>query len=408
MWRKNFAWKMSSLLVGGGLAFVFQIVAMRYLGPRGYGYWSLAISWAGLFAVLVDYGFNPLLSRDIARNPSEARSYLRSVIKGKMVLAICAGVLLLLTWRYTPAVSLSGKLLLVAFLYLCCISTAESLQSITSALEKFRLGAALSVLQKALPALAGFFVIYTGGSELHLFIGVAALSFITVISSFFRIQREVRVSDSIKRHPLQPLLAAGLPLFLQNLFILVYFRVDTLMIGHYTTPDQAGLYGAAYRFFELSNVVPTALLAAWIAPLSKGIENKASVTQFYSVLKLFMGFALLGIFLLELLAWVSPHVLGPAYALARPVLMCLSLTLLFYFPNFLLTTMLVFLGKPHWNMVLAGFCAVFNIGANMWGIPRWGAFAAAWTTLATEGLLFIFSLLAVQRLFEARLSAKDV
>jgi O-antigen/teichoic acid export membrane protein len=122
MWRRNFAWKMSSLLLGGGLAFAFQVAGMRYLGPRNYGYWSLAIGWSGLFAVLVDYGFNPLLSRDIARQPSEARRYLQNVIHGKVLLAVPAGLALFLTWRYFPAVALSGKLLAIAFLYLCFAS----------------------------------------------------------------------------------------------------------------------------------------------------------------------------------------------------------------------------------------------------------------------------------------------
>ena len=409
MWRKNFAWKMSGLLVGGGTALAFQIVTMRYLGPRGYGFWSLAIGWAGLFAVIVDYGFNPLLARDIARKPFDARHYVRSLLKGKILLIVPSGLILAFTWRYFPAVSLSGTLLLIAFIYLCCASTAESLQAITYALERFRIGACLSIAQKVLPALTGFYVIHAGGSAHRLFATVTAMSLIIITASFFYIDLSVPTSiEPGEKSRLTPLMKAGLPLFLQNLFIMVYFRVDTLMIGHYTSADQAGLYGAAYRFFELSNIIPTALTAAWISPLSKDLEHHTSSTQFYAALKVFMLFAFGGVFVLEAIAWASPHVLGSAYVLTRPVLMCLSLAVLFYFPNFLLSSVLVLKGKPVWNTLLAGLCAVFNVLVNMWCIPRWGAIAAAWTTLTTEGLLFIFSFYAVHRLLHDSRYAKEV
>ena len=403
MWHRNFIWKISSLLLGGGVAFLFQIATMRYLGPTGYGYWSLAIGWAGLFAVVVDYGFNPLLSRDIARHPQEAQSYLYALIKGKLLLALAAGVCLIATWRYLPAVSLSGSLLAFAFVYLCTVSTAESLQAITYALEYFRLGAFLSIFQKMVPALTGFCVIAIGGSENHLFFSLSSVSVLCIVLTFIFINRYMTNSKSTKSYSLMPLLTAGLPLFFQNLFIMVYFRVDTLMIGHYTNPAQAGIYSAAYRFFELSNVIPTALMAAWIAPLSKEIETDPQTPMFYAALKVFFQFALAGVLLLEGIAWISPYVLGAAYAAAAPVLHYLSFTLIFYYPNFLLTTMLVILGRPSLNTLLAGSCMIFNVLINIWAIPRWGVTAAAFTTLATEGLLFGLSAFAVFTLRRAYL-----
>jgi O-antigen/teichoic acid export membrane protein len=399
MWRKNFVWKMSSLLFGGGLAFLFQIALMRRLGPHDFGKWSLAIGWGGLFSVFVDYGFNPLVSRDVARQPSEARQYLKTILQGKLMLALGGAVLLSLIWFIHPPTAVSGTLLAAAFVYLCGLSLAESLQSMTYAIQRFRTGAFLSIVQKALPALVGFTALSLMWPQHHLFWGLAAASIVAVSGCYLYVLSSLTPAATATPQTMSSLLAAGLPLFLQNLFILIYFRVDTLMIGHYTSPDQAGLYSAAYRFFELSNVVPTALIAAWIAPLSKDIERDPQSPMFFSALKVFALMAVIGMLCLDATAWLVPHrLLGPAYASAQPVLLVLSLTVLFYFPNFLLISMMVLLGYPGRNTIYAGLCAAGNIVVNMWAIPRYGAIAAAWTTLGTEALLFFLTLLSVLRL----------
>jgi O-antigen/teichoic acid export membrane protein len=398
MWRRNFFWKLSGLTFGGGLAFVFQLALMRYLGPMDFGRWSLALGWAGLFTILIDYGFNPILTRDLARAPDLAQPYWRAVLKGKLSLSLVAALGLLAVGLLTSPVAFSWPLLLAAFIFLAASSIAETVQSLTYALDCFRLGTALAILQKGLPAAIGFGAMALGAALPTLAGAIVFGSGVALIVSLIAAQRAIPKAAPGQSVPLQPLLLMALPLFLQNLFIVIYFRIDTVMIGAFAGAEQAGLYAAAYRFFELSNIIPTALIAAWIAPLSRDALHEAGRRQFRKAFVIFGGFAAFGFLILRIVAWIAPrYLLGSDYRSVQPILSALSWTVFFYYPDFLLTTMLVLLGRTRRNTLYAGLCALANVVLNLWAIPRYGGIGAAWATLFTEGLLFGFCLWTVIR-----------
>jgi O-antigen/teichoic acid export membrane protein len=97
------------------------------------------------------------------------------------------------------------------------------------------------------------------------------------------------------------------------------------------------------------------------------------------------------------MTWLLPIVAGPSYIPSQPLLRILSLTILFYFPNYFLTMTLVFLKKTVANAWVAATAMVFNVTANWFAIQRWGAAGAAWMTLVTEMLISAACLAIIYR-----------
>jgi O-antigen/teichoic acid export membrane protein len=208
----------------------------------------------------------------------------------------------------------------------------------------------------------------------------------------------LRRSKTERSPALESLWRKALPLFLQNVFILVYFKIDTVMLGMMRGDHETGLYGAAYRFFEISNVVPTALLAAMSAPLARRMAAGDWKAFWKRGLALFMAAAFTGFVVLGgVMTWLLPIVAGPSYIPSQPLLRILSLTILFYFPNYFLTMTLVFLKKTVANAWVAATAMVFNVTANWFAIQRWGAAGAAWMTLVTEMLISAACLAIIYR-----------
>ncbi len=66
--RKNIVLKFVSEALIRSLAFLFVIVAARYLGDLDYGRYSLAYFFAGLLTIFSDLGLNTVLIRDVSRD----------------------------------------------------------------------------------------------------------------------------------------------------------------------------------------------------------------------------------------------------------------------------------------------------------------------------------------------------
>ena len=154
--------------------------------------------------------------------------------------------------------------------------------------------------------------------------------------------------------------------------------------------SQLDSRSAAYRFFELSNIIPTAFVAVVVATLSQKIQEKNWRGTFWGYFACSVGLAAAAGAVLQGVAFFLPGLLlTEAFGPSQPLLRVLSLTLLFLYPNYLLTSTVILAGHPLVNAFIAAGGVVFNIGANLYAIPRWGAFGAAATTFLTEGLIFL-------------------
>lgn len=400
MISKNLSWKLFGYLLGGGSYFLFTIAAIRYLGPSGYGELAFALSWTGLFAILVDYGFNPIATRDLPQNPQQGNVYFSHIVLLKGLLWMAAVFLLFVISSRHPRAKVLLSLIGLTMLFQGTSSLAETGQSFTYAYERFRDGAWLSITQKVLIALLGGLAIAWGAGVTGIMASMACAGLAASVVMLLYFQRMFHGIPwfGVRKQTAVNLLVQGLPLLLQNVFIAVYFRIDTVMLSWMSGNRETGLYNAAYRFFELSNVLPTALLAISVAPLARNMQNREWKPLFRRSLAAFLGMACLGVGVLELVAWGLPrYFLNETYSLSKPILQILSLTLIFLYPNYLLTTMLTLLKKPAANAWIAAFCVVFNITANLYAIPRWGGFGAAWTTLATEAVISVCSLALIYR-----------
>ena len=50
------------------------------------------------------------------------------------------------------------------------------------------------------------------------------------------------------------------------------------------------------------------------------------------------------------------------------------------------------MGKQHFHMATQVLVAVWNVGLNLWLIPRYGWVAACWTSLASDSLMAVINL----------------
>jgi O-antigen/teichoic acid export membrane protein len=197
------------------------------------------------------------------------------------------------------------------------------------------------------------------------------------------------------------LLRESWPLMFSSLAVVIYMRVDQVMLASMAGDHEVGQFSAALRIAEVWYFIPMSIAtAAFPAIIAKRREDFAAYERY--VQKLYDGMAWLGIgvaIVATLSAgWIVPLLYGQAYAEAATVLTVQIWAGVAVSMSFVHSRWLLAEGLQRYGLFYTAAGAVVNVTLNMILIPQHGAVGAAWATVCTQvGLLPIQLLLPKAR-----------
>ncbi|MGO8791720.1 MAG: oligosaccharide flippase family protein [Terriglobia bacterium] len=179
----------------------------------------------------------------------------------------------------------------------------------------------------------------------------------------------------------------------------IYNDIDKTMLGRLSTLGNTGIYGAAYRFIDVSMTPVRSLInAAYPRFFKTGSEEGLQGTRKYA-LRLIAKSVLYGvaIFLgLTVLSPAIPLVLGHKYDAVVPAIRWLAVIPLLRCIHSFLADALAGANLQGRRTVIQIGVAVVNVLLNLWVLPRWSWRGAAWTSIASDGLLAISLWVCIQ------------
>jgi O-antigen/teichoic acid export membrane protein len=379
------------------VSLVVVVVLANALGDTEYGRYTTLIAYLALVSVVADLGFNPLYTREAARNRQELGDYLGTLLVLKLALAVAASVILAIALAFGAGLSaliVPGAALLIATAY------ANLLRNTFYAVGRAEFDAVAIVAEIAIQ---GGLIIF--GARRHAgvsyFVWAYAASFLfTVVYSLVVIQvfhlGRVRLGFDMKlvRRWFPLALPFAFTFFLTNL----YFRADVPILQHFRSFAEVGWYTFAYKPFEALQFVPLAIQVV-VYPLlgvyyiSDPQRLRLAYERFFKVLVL-LGWPLtVGTFVLV-------HPIGRLFRLfpeSEPSLRILALGIVFLFANSAFYAMLNATNRQHLNAWATGLAAAINIVLNLILIPFYGYLAASTTTVITEASLCALGWWFIQR-----------
>jgi O-antigen/teichoic acid export membrane protein len=376
---------------------VVVIVLANALGPTRYGQYTTLIAYSALVSVVADLGFNPLYTREAARNPSQLGKYLGTLLVLKVVLAAAALVVLAIALQVGAGLSsliLPGAALLAATAY------ANLVRNTFYAVGRAEFDAIAIIAEIAIQAATILYGAHAHASVAFYLWGYTASFVFTTVYSLvvirvFRLGRvQLGFDMGLVRRWLPLALPFGLTFFLTNL----YFRADVPILQHFRSFAEVGWYTFAYKPFEALQFVPLAIQVV-VYPLlgvyfvSDAERLRVAYRRFFKVLVL-LGWPLtVGTFVLV-------HPIGRIFRLypeSEPSLRILALAIVFLFANSAFYAMLNAINRQHLNMWATGAAAAINIVLNLILVPFYGYLAASATTVVTEAALCTLGWWFVQR-----------
>ncbi|MBI4819961.1 MAG: oligosaccharide flippase family protein [Deltaproteobacteria bacterium] len=103
---RRFVQNLATLAIGEGLTRLFTLIAYvhlaRSLAPEAYGHLELTLAILMFATVVVDQGLPAIGTRELAKNPAEARKWIESIVPAQLFMAMIVSLAITLVARFLP------------------------------------------------------------------------------------------------------------------------------------------------------------------------------------------------------------------------------------------------------------------------------------------------------------------
>jgi len=317
----------SARLAAKGMAFFAAVLVARRLGAGDYGQYSLILAFSLLFSYLADFGLVSLLVREVACEPFQASDLLSRALTAQVTVSLagisallCAGFLL-----EPSGLIRIGILLAAAGLFLESLGRPFSgvLLGQQRVLASAVATATGSIVNTTL--LIGVILVRPGVLNLVLVtIPVGVLSALLPAALVWR--TGVRPSMSLRLDAIR-LLQQSLPFAILAGSLVLYDRIDIVLLAHLKSSVDVGIYAAADRVIEGLLVIPAGIGAALYPTLASNPVQARRRLRFALSWTLPLGLLLTvlavlpGSQLVELLFGARYSGVGAAFAILAPTLL---------------------------------------------------------------------------------------
>ncbi|MDO8451634.1 MAG: oligosaccharide flippase family protein [bacterium] len=335
-------------LVSSGAMLAASVLIASSFGPEGYGDFVKITTYVALFYLFADFGMNAVYLKKIQSAEERDRKtsvYWPALLAVRLLGSVALVFVALAILSFLPRGDGQGYTSIVR-IGIILFSPAIILQAmITSANAVFQENLRYDLSMRAVVAgavvtliLVGFFSIVSADDFGPLFsaLAVGAGTLATACVGMHVVKKFRRFEFHIHSAVMRSLLVASVPLGLTLIFNQISFRADSVILTIYRPTAEIGLYGFAYKIFEVALVLPTFLMNVLYPMLLNAHDEHIRGTSFRFQRIITRSFLLLVAG--SVLTFVSLWLLAPYFSLVRPefygsiiAMRILSLSLPFFF-----------------------------------------------------------------------------
>lgn len=388
-------------VVTWGSSFLLLYFLPRYLGSEDFGRLYLALSIKMILGLLIDFGGNYLIPKEVARSQKKGMRILSSYLILRLVLwVISIGIILILSelLGYSEHVHVLILILAIAKLW---EGGTTALSAYFQGIEKMQFPSLGNIVEKVFVALIAVGALLLGADSIGVAIvmTIGALLNLIVVVWFSRKVITINYKFDTK---IFSLLRSGMPFFLFSLFSVIYYRIDAIMLASLTTDQVTGWYGGAFRFFDIIMVLPLLYKTAIFPVFSKLWNNKQGVLE-NTVGQSLRLMIVLGIPTATLIFIFAESIIHffmgiEEYGPSVLVLQIFALSIPIIYIDIILGSALMGAANKQRAWAITGLFAIFiNISANFLLIPYTqsafanGGIGAAFATLITEAFVMVLA-----------------
>jgi PST family polysaccharide transporter len=385
----NTGWLFGDKILRMGVGLVVGVWVARYLGPEQFGLLSYALAFVALFTAVANLGLNSIVVRDLVQDPSTAKTTMGTAFVLSIMGGLSAFGLSLVAISYARPDDELAKLIIVLL----------SLLMVLKATDVVRYWFESQVQSKYVVWIENGIFLVVSAVKIGLILANASLiAFVWVIAAEAMIVAVALISiyawkgDKLTAWRFRFARAKGLlkdswPLILSGLAIMIYMRIDQIMLGQMLGDKAVGIFSAAVRISEVWYFIPMAIVASVFPSIIEA--KKEGEAKYYQRLQKLSDFMVLlalavAIPMTFLSDWVVTLLFGNAYQQSGTVLAIHIWAGLFVFLGLASGKWFIIEGFQRYYFCRTLLGAGVNVGLNLIMIPKFGVIGAAWATVVSQ------------------------
>ena len=382
----NSAWLLLDRLLRMGIALFVGSWMARHLGPTRYGELAYGLALIALWQVVSALGFDSVLVRDVARQTALVHRYLGTAFRMRLASGLlcwlCAIVAVLVLepgdMTALAIVAVLGATLVFQSSDVVDLWFQSQTRSRAAVFPRMLAYCGSSVLKIALILADAPVWAFAAAMVAETALTAAALA---IAYRGHRTREAWQWDPAIARN----LVRESWPFMLAGLSVIVYMRIDQMVLRSLSNAHELGVYSAMLPFSQAWQIFATTVCASVLPRLSVlKVDDPARYR--FRLLQLFSCMLWLGIGVACLTAalapWLVDHLLGAAYADSITALRWHAFTNVFVFLGVAQSVAIVSDRTSRIALVRTLIGAAVSLGLNILLVPHWGAVGAAWAALA--------------------------
>jgi PST family polysaccharide transporter len=383
---KNAIWLFFDKILRLGVGLIVGVLVARYLGPELFGKWNYAIAFIGLVSALATLGLDQIVVKHLLDKKEEEHVLLGTSFYLRLIGSFVSTLIVIGYFLFFKNDTL---LLFVAVLTVSNLWVQAF--DVIDLKNQSLLQSRKTVIVKNLA-----FVLMSGFRLLFVYLKYSLLSFAVLALTecilgalglvlYYGIPnlRKWKFNSDY----CTSLLKQAWPLILSGIIIMMYMRVDQIMIGEIIGDKGVGLYSVSTRFTELWYFIPSIFATSFFPKLVEKFNiNKES---YYDVcLKMLKLLFVISFSIAVFFTFFSNSIInllyGNEYVMSVFALQISIWTGIFVFWGVAAGNMLVIENLNKHNLIKSIQGLVLNLGLNLVLIPRYGINGAAIATLISQ------------------------
>lgn len=375
------------------LGWLGTVVIVRRLSVAEFGRFTFVFSLLAMVSVLSEMGLGRVAIQGLVGASDDKAHFAGSLVALRFTLGVAV-------YGATVAfVAISGypgevvRTVLVAGIVILVATPSNAIEAVFQANMRMATVAVATVAGQ-LTQLALIVAVAVAGGSVVLFAVPAVIGELAVLAwKLAAVRRLQPIRLNIDWALWKRLLKEAAPLAAGAVMVSCYYRLDSVMLSKLDTFSSVAVYGVAYKFVDIVQYLPEALMVPVLAVLVRAWPS--DVETFATTFRRALTWVALGVALVTVefamfsrplisLLYGSRYEVGASAAVLVVVAECLSAFAV------LAMTVFVAMGRNRLYPLAALSGLALNVVLNFWLIPLWSYHGAAAATLATNVLVVSF------------------
>jgi PST family polysaccharide transporter len=385
----NAGWLFADKILRMGVALFVSVWVARYLGPAQFGLLNYAVAFVAMFSALATLGLDGITVREIVKAPERSDEILGSVF----VMKLAGGMVTLLVTVCVISLLRYGDSHVRLLVGIVAAGTIfQSFDTIdfwfqSQVLSKYTVYARNTAFLLIAAVKVGLIL---NGASLMSFavaafaeIALAALGLIIVYR--YNGYRLSAWHGSVSM--CRKLLSDSWPLILGSISVVLYMKIDQVMLGDMLGNAEVGIYTAATRISEVWYFIPMAVVSSVFPAVmeAKSVDEGHYLRRLQRLFNLMSAMALcIAVPMTFVASRIITVLYGDKFVMAGTVLQIHIWATLFVFLGVAQSVWDLAENMTRLSLMRTTTGAVVNILLNLYFIPKYGVKGAAMATLISQ------------------------